>query len=343
MKKLLNTLYVTTKNAYLSLDGENAVVSADGEVKGRVPLHTVDGIIVFSYSGVSPALLGKCAEYGKSVVFMSHSGKFLARSVGKVYGNVHLRREQYRVADRPDAALAIAKNMISAKLQNSASVLRRAISDHAARVDTEGLTNTMHVLQTNAVHAYSAESAESLRGIEGEGAGQYFGVFDQLILHPSAFFTFSSRSRRPPRDAVNAMLSLGYSLMTSMCTSALEAAGLDPYVGFFHTERPGRCSLSLDLMEEFRAPFVDRFVLTLINKRLIAEGDFMRKEDGAVLLTEEGRSTFLRQWQKKKQEELRHPFLQEKMEWGLLPTVQAMLLAKYIRGDLDAYPPFVWK
>lgn len=343
MKKLLNTLYITTENAYLTLDGENAVVSVEGQVKGRVPLHTVDSIITFSYVGVSPALLGKCAEYGKSVVFMTPGGKFLSRSVGKVYGNVHLRREQYRISDRPDRALDIAKNMISAKLKNSASLLRRAISDHEARVDTDALSDAIQCLRENAARAYEAESADSLRGLEGEGAKKYFSVFDETILNPSPFFRFMSRSRRPPGNPVNAMLSFGYALMTSMCTSALEAAGLDPYVGFFHTERPGRCSLALDLLEEFRAPFVDRFVLTMINKRLITEQSFSAKEDGAVLLTDEGRREFLSLWQKKKQEEIRHPFLQEKMQWGLLPSVQAMLLAKNIRGDLDAYPPFIWK
>lgn len=343
MKKLLNTLYITTENAYLSLDGENAVVSVGEQVKGRIPLHTVDSIITFSYVGVSPALLGKCAEVGKTVVFMTPGGRFLSRSVGRVYGNVHLRREQYRIADRPEASLSVAKNMISAKLRNSASLIRRAISDHEARVDTVSLTDAMNTLRENAVRAYEAESAESLRGLEGEGANRYFSVFDEAILNPSPSFRFGSRSRRPPGDPVNAMLSFGYSLMTSMCTSALEAAGLDPYVGFFHTERPGRCSLALDLVEEFRAPFVDRFVLTLVNKRLVSEQSFTVKEDGAVLLTDDGRREFLSLWQKKKQEEIRHPFLQEKMQWGLLPTVQAMLLAKYIRGDLDAYPPFVWK
>lgn len=343
MKKLLNTLYVTTENAYLSLDGENVIVTAQEQTVGRIPLHTVDGIVTFGRAGVSPALLGKCAESGKDLVFLTPSGRFLARSSGMLSGNVLLRREQYRIADRPDAALEIARVMISAKLKNSASVLRRAISDHADRLDVDRAGETMNNLQESAQNAYLAPTFESLRGIEGEGARRYFDRFGDLILSPSEFFTFSDRNRRPPTDPVNAMLSFGYSLMASMCASALESVGLDPYVGFFHTLRPGRCSLALDLMEEFRAPFVDRFVLTLINTRQIDERSFLLKEDGAVLLTDDGRKAFLTLWQKKKREEIRHPFLGEKMEWGMLPYAQAMLLAKHIRGDLDAYPPFVWK
>lgn len=343
MKKLLNTLYVTTENAYLSLDGENVIVTAQEQTVGRIPLHTVDRIVTFGRAGVSPALMGKCAEYGKDLVFLSPSGRFLARCVGKISGNVLLRREQYRIADRPDAALEIARVMISAKLKNSAAVLRRAISDHADRLDAVRLTEIQQELQASSQTAYLADTAESLRGIEGEGAVRYFCHFGDLILNPSEFFTFNDRNRRPPTDPVNALLSFGYSLLASMCASALESVGLDSYVGFFHTLRPGRCSLALDLMEEFRAPFVDRFVLTLINTRQMDERAFLLKEDGAVLLTDDGRKQFLTLWQKKKREEIRHPFLQEKLEWGMLPYAQAMLLARRIRDDLDAYPPFLWK
>lgn len=343
MKQLLNTLYVSTPKAYLSLDGENVVVSQDEAEIGRMPLHLIDGIVTFTYPGVSPALLGKCADLGKTVTFLSPSGKFLARSVGKTYGNVVLRRAQYRTADDREQSLSIARNIISAKLSNSAAVLRRAVSDHAQRLDTENVQNTAVLLRQNAVTAFSAESAERLRGLEGESANRYFDLFDSLILQQKETFRFDRRNRRPPLDPVNAMLSFGYSLMTSVCSSALETAGLDPYVGFFHTERPGRVSLALDLVEEFRAPFVDRFVLTLINKRLISDSDFVFKEDGAVLLTDDGRRTFLSQWQKKKQEEIEHPYLKEKVSWGMIPFVQAQLLAKYIRGDLDDYPPYLWK
>lgn len=343
MKKLLNTLYVTTPEAYLSLDGENVVVTHDGRELGRMPLHLIDGIVTFTYPGISPALLGKCADMGKIVTFLSPSGRFLSRSVGKTYGNVIVRRAQYRMADDAERSLSVARNMISAKLSNSAAVLRRAVSDHAQRLDAETVQNTARTLRQNAVTAFSVNSAETLRGLEGESANRYFDMFDSLILQQKETFRFKSRNRRPPMDPVNAMLSLGYSLMTSVCSSALETAGLDPYVGFFHTERPGRASLALDLVEEFRAPFVDRFVLTLINKRLIADTDFALKENGAVLLTDDGRRTFLSQWQKKKQEEIEHPYLKEKISWGMIPFIQAQLLAKYIRGDLDDYPPYLWK
>lgn len=343
MKKLLNTLYITTEGAYLSLDGENIVVTAEKQVLGRMPLHNFADIVVFGYSGASPALLGKCAQDGKTVTFLTPTGKFLCRSVGKTYGNVLVRREQYRIADARERALPIAKNIISAKLNNSAAVLRRAVSDHAARVDVTALERAASSIRQGAVSAYHAADADSLRGLEGECASRYFAVFDQLILQQKEVFRFDSRNRRPPLDPVNAMLSFGYSLMTGICVSALETAGLDPYVGVFHTERPGRCALALDLLEEFRAPFVDRFVLTMINKRLISDNGFLVKEDGAVLLNEEGRSVFLTQWQSKKRDVILHPYLKEKMEWGMVPYVQAMLLAKFIRGDLDDYPPFLWK
>lgn len=343
MKKLLNTLYISTPDAYLSLDGENAVLTVDKEERGRMPLHLLDGIVTFSHPGVSPALLGKCAELGIIVTFCTPGGKFLSRSVGKTYGNVFVRREQYRIADDPARSLELARCMISAKLTNSSAVLRRAVSDHGDRMQDDAVSDTAALLKRNAVTAYRAETADSLRGIEGECASRYFDVFDRLILQQKDDFAFGSRNRRPPLDPVNALLSFGYSLMTSLCTSALEAAGLDPYVGVFHTERPGRCSLALDLVEEFRAPFVDRFVLTLINKRQITASDFVCKENGAVLLKDDSRKQFLTCWQTKKQETITHPYLGETVEWGMVPYVQAMLLAKAVRGDLDAYPPFIWK
>ena len=288
-------------------------------------------------------MLGKCAEYGIIITFLTPSGRFLSRSVGKTYGNVIVRRAQYRIADDPECSLHIAAAMLSAKMTNSAAVLRRVLSDHRERVDAERIENAAADIKYNAVKAYTAESADSLRGLEGECANRYFSVFDELILTQKETFRYDGRSRRPPMDPVNAMLSFGYALMTSMCTSALESAGLDPYVGFFHTDRPGRCSLALDMLEEFRAPFVDRFVLTMINKKVVSESSFYTKENGAVLLTDTACAEFLTQWQKKKSEEIIHPYLKEKVQWGMIPFVQAMLLAKYIRGDLDDYPPFVWK
>ncbi|MBQ8509382.1 MAG: type I-C CRISPR-associated endonuclease Cas1 [Clostridia bacterium] len=343
MKKLQNTLYITTPDAYLSLDGENVVMSVDREIRGQRPLHLLESIVIFGYPGASPALLGKCAEMGIMVTFLTPQGKFLSRCVGKTYGNVIVRRTQYRIADDSEKALHIARNMISAKLSNSAAVLRRVLSDHRERVDDIKIEQAAKQIKDGAVTAYSAESADTLRGLEGECANRYFSVFDEMILQQKDFFTFDRRNRRPPMDPVNAMLSFGYALMTSICTSALETAGLDPYVGFFHTERPGRCSLALDLLEEFRAPFVDRFVLTMINKKIVTDASFTQKESGAVLLTDDARRDFLDQWQKKKYEEIQHPYLKEQVQWGMIPFVQAALLAKYIRGDLDDYPPFIWK
>ena len=349
MKKMLNTLYVTTENAYLSLDGENVVVRAEDpeahESKeiGRTPIHLLDGIITFGYIGASPALLGKCAEYGKNVTFLTPNGKFLCRIVGKAHGNILVRREQYRIADDRERSLLISQRIISAKLLNSGSVLRRVISDHAGRIDVNSVSTAEKYIRQASLEAYRADSADALRGLEGEGAQRYFSVFDQLILQKKEYFKFESRNRRPPLDPVNAMLSFGYSLMTSICSAALETVGLDPYAGFFHTDRPGRASLALDLVEEFRAPFVDRFVLTLINKRLISSSDFTQKENRAIMLKDESRRDFLSQWQKKKKEEIVHPYLGEKTVWGMIPFIQAQLLAKYIRGDIDDYPPFIWK
>jgi CRISPR-associated protein Cas1 len=287
--------------------------------------------------------MGKCADMNKPIVFLRANGRFLARTTGRSCGNILLRRAQYRFCDDADAALHIAGTIVSAKLNNSAAVIRRAVSDHELRVDTKALTSAAELLKSNSIKAFHCLDPGALRGLEGESASRYFSVFDQLILQQKEDFIFSSRNRRPPQDNVNALLSLSYTLLTSMFASALEAVGLDSYAGFFHTERPGRCSLALDLVEELRAPFADRFVLTLINRKMVSGKSFVAKENGAVLLADDARRDFLTLWQKKKQEEITHPYLGIKMEWGLVPHIQAMLLAKYIRGDIDDYPPFIWK
>ena len=343
MKKLLNTLYITSPDRYLSLDGENVVIQENGKELGRVPLHNLERIMTFGYTGASPALMGKCAENGIELIFMSGSGKFLARVEGEVNGNVLLRRQQYRFADNEDVSLAVAKNIICAKLFNSRWTIERTLRDHPMRIDTEKFRACSEQLKASINNAQNASDIDSLRGIEGEGAQIYFSVFDDMILQQKDDFTFSIRNKRPPRDNVNALLSFAYSLATSMCTSSLEAVGLDPYVGFMHTDRPGRRSLALDLVEEFRAPLCDRFVLTLINKKIITANDMVKQEDGAVRLTDDGRRTFITAWQKRKDDELKHPFLDEKMEWGIVPYAQSLLLARFIRGDIDAYPPFMWK
>ena len=343
MKKLLNTLYITSPDRYLSLDGENVVIQENGKELGRVPLHNLERIMTFGYTGASPALMGKCAVNGIELVFMSGSGKFLARVEGEVNGNVLLRRQQYRFADNRSVSLDIAKNIISAKLFNSRWTIERTLRDHPMRVDTEKFKACSEQLKSSINNAQNASDMDSLRGIEGEGAQIYFSVFDDMILQQKDDFYFSTRNKRPPRDNVNALLSFAYSLAASMCTSSLEAVGLDPYVGFMHTDRPGRISLALDLVEELRAPLCDRFVLTLINKKIITANDMVKQEDGAVRLTDNGRRSFITAWQKRKDDELRHPFLDEKIEWGIVPYAQALLLARFIRGDLNGYPPFMWK
>lgn len=343
MRKLLNTLYITNQDAYLSLDGENIVVLYDEVVAGRVPLHNLESIVTMGYTGASPALMGKCAESNISLVFLKPSGKFLAKVTGKSYGNILLRREQYRVADNTELSLAISKNFIIGKIFNSRSVVNRAVRDYSMRLDVSRLKEVSTHLKDTITYARKAQSNEQLRGYEGEAATTYFSTFNELILQQKEEFKFTNRNRRPPLDNVNALLSFTYSLLTSMCSAALETVGLDSYAGFMHTDRPGRASLSLDLMEELRAVMADRFVLTLINKRLVSPKGFIKKENGAVCMDEETIKTVLRLWQERKKEVLTHPFLGEKIEWGLVPHAQAMLLARYIRGDLDEYPPFFWK
>ncbi len=343
MKKLLNTVYVNSPDRYLSLEGENLVISQEGTEIGRVPLHNIERIMTFGYAGASPALMGKCAKSGIELVFMSRNGHFIARVEGEVKGNVLLRRQQYRIADDEKGSLDIARNIISAKLFNSRWVIERMIRDHGARIDTELFSRKSEFLYNSIKQARSCSDMDSLRGIEGEAASVYFSVFNDMILQQKDDFRFDTRNKRPPLDNVNALLSFAYSMATGMCTSALESVGLDPYVGFMHTDRPGRRSLAVDMVEEFRSVLCDRFVLTLINKRLVSSDDFVKREDGAVLLTEDGRKNFFSAWQKRKSEELKHPFLEEKVEWGMLPYVQAMLLSRYIRSDIDCYPPFMWK
>lgn len=343
MKKLLNTLFVTSEDAYLSLDCENVVVSREYREIGRFPLHTLQGIICFTYSGASPALMGACAKRGVGLTFCTPNGQFLARSVGEENGNVLLRRKQYRAADDPLQSCLIARNMIFGKLYNARWSIERTKRDHALRVDTPRLQNAIDILKDIAPLTQEVVLSETLRGMEGTGAKAYFGVFDEMILQNKTDFFFSTRSRRPPLDSVNAMLSFAYSLLGSDCAAALEAVGLDAYVGFLHRDRPGRTSLALDLMEELRPCFADRFVLSLINNRVITASDFVRQDSGAVLLTDDGRKAFLQAWQERKRDEITHPYLKEKLSWGMVPYVQALLLARYLRGDLDAYPPFLWK
>jgi len=310
---------------------------------GRLPLHNLEAVVTCGYAGASPALMEKCAANNISMTFLSAAGRFRAKVTGKAYGNILLRRAQYRMADGEKVTLEIARSFMIGKIYNQRSVINRAVRDYAERLDTEKLSRVSEQLKDILQMVKEAGTMEALRGYEGEAASRYFSQFDQLILQQKEDFSFDVRNRRPPLDKVNALLSFTYSLLTSMCVAALETVGLDPYAGFMHTDRPGRCSLALDLLEELRAPYADRFVLSCINKKMIDPADFEQKENGAVLLNESGRKKYLSVWQNKKAEKLTHPYLQESIEWGLVPYVQALLLSRYIRGDLDGYPPFFWK
>ena len=343
MKQLLNTLFVTSEDIYLSLEGENVLANRDGEVVARYPLHTLQTIVSFSYSGASPALMGACAEKGIGLAFCTPRGRFLARVCGESNGNVLLRREQYRIADDPHRSCAVARDMIFGKLSNSGASIQRTLRDHAPRVQNCGLEDAASQIRQLLSQVLAASDLEALRGLEGVGASAYFGVLDHMLLNRKEDFYFRGRNRRPPLDRVNAMLSFAYSMLAHDCASALESVGLDAYVGFLHRDRPGRESLALDLMEELRPCMADRFVLTLVNNRMIRPEDFQTQDSGAVLLTDDGRKKFLKAWQERKRDTLTHPYLNEKMSWGLIPYVQALLLARYLRGDLDAYPPFLWK
>lgn len=343
MKKLLNTLYVTTPDRYLSLDGENVVILSENTEIGRIPLHNLEAIVTFGYTGASPKLMSACAKRNISLSFMTEHGKFLAYVTGEVKGNVTLRKEQYRISDKDDESVKVAKNFIIGKLYNTKWVLERAIRDYSLRLDTNKLKTKTEFLSKAIKSVLTCIETEQLRGIEGEAASVYFSVFDDMILKNKEDFVFRTRNRRPPLDNVNAMLSFAYALLANTCAASLETVGLDPYVGFLHKDRPGRISLALDLMEEFRSVMADRFVLTLINKRMINSRGFIQKENGAVIMNDDTRKIFLSAWQVRKQEVIKHPYLDEKIEWGMIPYVQALLLARYIRGDLDEYPPFLWK
>ena len=343
MRQLLNTLFVTSEDVYLSLDGENIVANRGGKAVARYPLHTLQSIVSFSYSGASPALMGACAKREIGLAFCTPRGRFLARVSGQMQGNVLLRRTQYRVADDPSESCRVARMMILGKVYNARWSVERTRRDHAMRIDSERFAAVSQQLQGLLPQITAETSLESLRGLEGAGATAYFSILDDMILQGKDTFFFRERSRRPPLDAFNAMLSFAYSLLAHDCASALESVGLDAYVGFLHRDRPGRESLALDLMEELRPCFADRFVLTMVNNRIIKPEDFDFRESGAVFLTETGRKSFLQKWQERKRETITHPFLEEKLPWGLVPYVQSLLLARYLRGDLDDYPPFLWK
>ena len=342
MKKLLNTLFVTSPDVFLSLDGENVVANREKAILARYPLHTISDIIMFTYSGASPALMGKCTEMGIGFTLCSMNGKYLGRIVGENNGNVLLRREQYRIADNDYKSCLIARNMILGKIYNCRKNLERAKRDHQLVIG-DCLNASSETLKAYTRTVAFEENIIKLRGIESVAAKTYFEVINHLILQNKSAFSFQKRTRRPPTDPVNAMLSFAYSLLANECTSALESVGLDAYVGFLHSDRPGRPSLALDLMEELRPCIADRFVLSMINNRIVSEKDFEQEESGAVNLTDSARRVFLKKWHDRRQETIIHPFMKEKVQWGMIPYIQSLLLARYIRQDLDEYPPFFWR
>lgn len=344
MKKLLNTVYITTEGAALRKDGENLVAEVDGEIKARIPLHMLASVVVFGAIFLSPALIGACAGAGITIALLERNGRFLARIEGPVTGNVLLRRAQYRANDTPED---IIRALLLGKVANQRAVLMRALRDYSSEYAPDALAAlgaaTERMAQILRNIELAPADADRLRGMEGEAAATYFSVFDHLIRTPDAAFRWTGRSRRPPLDPMNALLSFLYTLLTHDCRSAGEAVGLDPAVGFLHRDRPGRPSLALDLMEELRPVLVDRLALSLVNRRQLRASDFELRDGGAVMMTDEARKTVLTAWQERKKEERMHPFLAEKVPFGLVPFVQAQILARHLRGDIDGYPPWFWK
>ena len=342
MKKLANVLYVTIPEAYLSLDGENVVVKKEETVSLRLPLHNLENIVCFNYMGASPALMGACAERNVGLCFLTPNGRFLARVSGKVYGNVLLRKKQYAVSEKDAESIPIAASFLLGKIANCRKVIERALRDHAMLVDIQALRQASAALKGVLAVIPACETIGNLMAFEGSAAKIYFSMFGQLILQQQDDFAFQERSRRPPLDNMNSLLSFLYTLLTNEVASALETVGLDPYVGFLHQDRPGRPSLALDLMEELRPVFADRLALSLVNRKQVSGKGFIQKESGGILMDDDTRKTVLTAWQERKREEILHPYLKERVPFGLIPHVQAMLLARYLRGDLDAYPPFFW-
>lgn len=346
MRRLRNTVYVTSEGAWLRKDGANLVVEVEGVERGRVPLHMLEGLVTFGRPGASPALMRACAEAGIALSFLDPNGRFLARVEGPRTGNVLLRKAQFRAAEDAGSAVPIVRGIVAAKAANQRTVVRRALRDHAdalPRDAIETLGKAEARLTDVARRTLVTGSVDALRGLEGEAAATYFGVFPALVRVDDPDFCFGGRSRRPPLDRMNALLSFLYAMLGHDCRAALETHGLDPQVGFLHADRPGRASLALDLMEELRPVLADRLALSLVNRRQLAATDFVVEEAGGVRLTDEARGRVLVAWQERKRDELRHPFLDETMPFGLVAHAQAQMLARHLRGDLDGYPAFVWK
>jgi len=343
MRKLLNTLFIDSPNSYLCKEGECIVVKEANEVVFKTPVNYFESIVCFAYAGASPALMEMCVENRVGISFLNEYGRFYGRVSGKTKGNVLLRREQYRKADDDDECLAISKNLITGKIVNCNNVLKRALRDHKDKIDADSIMKVSEKLTFKLKRIQDSLNCDELRGIEGDAAKEYYSVFNELILNQKDTFVMHGRSRRPPLDNVNTLLSFLYTILAHEVQNALETVGLDPYVGYLHTDRPGRASLALDLMEELRPYLSDRLALTLINLGQVNDNGFIQKESGGVILNKETRRAVLQAWQKRTRVEIEHPFINETVEIGLIPYVQAMLLARYIRGDLESYPPFFMK
>ncbi len=340
MRKLLNTVYVTNENAYLTLDGENLVCSIDGEVRLRIPFENIENIVCFSYIGCSPALMGKCAGKTIPINFISPQGKFLAKICGETKGNVFLRVAQ--IDTFRENALLLTQNTMAAKFSNTRQLIKRSLHDNVELREDAEIKKVLDIFSEGIEKVYQGKSIDEIVGIEGYCAQSYFSIFDRLITNEKVPFSFSLRTKRPPLDPVNALLSFIYTLATSEFASALETVGLDSYIGYCHTLRSGRVSLACDLVEEVRC-IAERFVLTLLNLRIIGEKDFETQISGAVWLNDEGRKKVIGRWQEKKRTMMIHPVLKQKIPMGLLPYVQSNLLAKYVRGDIQSYPSFLYK
>lgn len=342
MKKHLNTLFVTTQGAYLAKDGETVAVRVEGQTALRVPLHTLESIVCFGNVGCSPFLMGACGERKVELSFLSENGRFLARVQGPTAGNVLLRREQYRRADDLGFSAGVAAACVLGKVANCRTVLLRALRDHGDKVDTPFLQEAINRLGAALRRLQSGLGLEETRGVEGDAARVYFSAFDHLIVRDKKHFFMRQRSRRPPLDRINCLLSFLYTLVVNDIRSALESVGLDPAVGYLHRDRPGRAGLALDLVEEFR-PMADRLAVSLVNLGQMRRDDFVVSDGGAVRMSDAARKTLLMAYQKRKQEEMVHPFVEEKMSLGLFYHIQALLFARYLRGELDGYPPMIWK
>lgn len=344
MRKLLNTLFVTNPDVYIGAKGDNIVIRENDDLKARFPLLNLENIVIFNYNGVSPSLMQKCLERGIGIHFLSATGFYLGSVHGYPNGNVLLRKQQVLNSAQEEFCLKFARVTIFAKIFNQKNIISRYLRQYSLRIDTERFSNVCDKLSLFAKQvATETESLDEVRGLEGFAQVLYFSLWDELVLTNKDVFKYEGRNRRPPRDPLNACLSFAYSLLSTDVKNALTTVGLDPYIGFFHTDRPGRVSLALDMMEELRGVMVDRFVLSLINRGQINSKDFEYMESGAVLLSDNSRGDFLREWHKYKQQEITHPFLKEKIQWGLVPYSQALLLARFIRGDIDEYPVFCWK